>query len=214
MQSSRSVFLLTLLILLLRVPLAHASDPDLQIDVQHYTFRLDINDRDDMIRGEADVVIKFVAANARSFSLDLVGVSDDRQTGMSVQRVFRDNLPVGYQHTNDVLTIDLPEPPAVNDVLTFRIVYQGIPADGLIISQNKYGDRTFFGDNWPDRAHYWLPTKDHPSDKATCEFIVKAPEHYEVIANGIKREESDLPPEQDKNLKLTHWPLSTPSLPR
>ncbi len=124
---------------------------------------------------------------------------------MTVQQVLGDNLPVIYQHTDDVLTIDVSEPPAANAVLTFRIVYRGIPDDGLIISENKYGDRTFFGDNWPNRAHHWLPTKDHPSDKATCEFIVKAPEHYEVIANGIKREESDLPPEQDKNLKLTHW---------
>ena len=205
MQSSRYVFLLLLLIVLLGPYLAYAAEPDPRIDVQHYTFRLDIHDRDNIIQGEADVVIKFIAANIRRFSLDLVGVSGGSETGMSVRQVFQDQVPVAYDHANDVLTIHLAESPAVNDIRTFRIVYQGIPADGLIISQNKYGDRTFFGDNWPNRAHYWLPTKDHPSDKATCEFIVKAPEHYEVIANGIKREESDLPPEQDKNLKITHW---------
>ena len=189
----------------LGVSVAQNIDPDRRIDVQHYTFRLDINDSNDKIRGETDVVIKFTAPDVRQFSLDLVGSTDNGKTGMSVQQVSKDNLPVSFDHANDRLTIQLSEPATTNDVLTFHIVYQGTPMDGLIISENKYGDRTFFGDNWPNRAHYWLPTKDHPSDKATCEFIVKAPEHYEVIANGVKREESDLPPEQNKNLKLTHW---------
>ena len=184
---------------------AQSHSPDSRIDVQHYAFHLDINDRDDRIRGVTDVVVKCLEPNIRQFSLDLIGTDKGDDTGMQVLQVTQDGQPVDYDHTNDLLTIRLAQPAGVNDLLTFRIAYEGIPEDGLIISENKYGDRTFFGDNWPDRAHYWLPTKDHPSDKATCEFIIKAPEHYEIIANGIKREESDLPPEQDKNLKITHW---------
>ena len=206
MQSVRHLFLVTLsLIILGGSHTIYASGPDPGIDVQHYTFRIAINDRDNVIEGVADVMIKFVASDTRQLSLDLAGPSSNGKAGMTVQQVLRDNLPLPFNHTNDVLTINLSEPARIHDVLTFRIVYRGVPDDGLIISKNKYGDRTFFGDNWPNRAHRWLPTKDHPSDKATCEFIIKAPEHYEVIANGIKREESDLPPEQDKNLKLTHW---------
>ena len=30
------------------------------------------------------------------------------------------------------------------DENAYTIAYEGIPADGLIISKNKYGDRTFF----------------------------------------------------------------------
>ncbi len=33
------------------------------------------------------------------------------------------------------------------------------------------------------------------------EFIVTAPDHYQVIANGILNEETNLP----NHLKLTHW---------
>ena len=76
-------------------------------------------------------------------------------------------------------------------------------------AKNEYGDRTFFGDNWPDRAKYWLPTVDHPSDKATLEFEVYAPEHYEVVSNGFLAEKKLL----DKDIEFTHWkedvPLST-----
>ena len=84
---------------------------------------------------------------------------------------------------------------------TYTISYEGIPADGLIISNNKYGARTFFGDNWPNRAHNWLPCNDHLSDKATVDFIVTAPDHYQVVSNGKKIEETNL----EDHLKLTHW---------
>ena len=57
----------------------------------------------------------------------------------------------------------------------FEIVYAGIPGfclqaiafnatfyrDGLVISNNKFGKRCFFGDNWPNRAHQSAPTQ-HP----------------------------------------------------
>ena len=87
------------------------------------------------------------------------------------------------------------------DTVAFTISYKGIPSDGLIISKNKYGDRTFFGDNWPDRAHNWLPCKDEPGDKATFEFIVIAPAYYRVISNGRLEEEKII----GDNKKLTHW---------
>ncbi len=179
--------------------------PDPSINVLHYSFHIVLNDQNDRIVGTAEVVVKFVVSNQQAVHLDLASASKNGETGMTVVEVLRNDVSTTYRHEKDLLTIQLPAPSRVNDVATFRIRYGGVPDDGLIISKNKYGDRTFFGDNWPNRAHRWLPTKDHPSDKATCEFIIKAPEHYEVIANGTKREESDLPPEQEKNLKLTHW---------
>ena len=81
-----------------------------------------------------------------------------------------------------------------------------MPADGLVIGRNRHGDRTFFGDNWPDRAHHWLPCVDHPSDKATVEFIVTAPAHYQVVANGRQVEETNLGEER----KRTHWSEAVP----
>ena len=182
----------------------HAA-PDPSIDVIHYAFHIDLNDQNNRIVGTAEVVVKFVAPDQTEVHLDLASVSPGSETGMTVLEVFQNDVSTSYRHDSDRLSIRMSTPSRVNDVATFRIRYRGVPDDGLIISENKYGDRTFFGDNWPNRAHRWLPTKDHPSDKATCEFIIKAPEHYEVIANGTKREESDLLPEQEKNLKLTHW---------
>ena len=58
----------------------------------------------------------------------------------------------------------------------------------------------------PNRARNWLPTIDHPSDKATLEFLVTAPSKYQVIANGLQIEETNL----ENSTKLTHWKQSVP----
>jgi len=41
---------------------------------------------------------------------------------------------------------------------------------------------------------------DDPADKASVEFIVTVPSHYQVISNGVQIEETNLP----DNKKLTH----------
>ena len=65
-----------------------------------------------------------------------------------------------------------------------RIRYHGMARDGLVVRIDSTGNRTFFADNWPDRAHLWLPVQDHPSDKAEVNFRVEVPLDLEVIANG------------------------------
>ncbi len=180
------------------------------IDVQHYSFALKIGNNSDEIEGTANVSIRFLADNINDFSLDLVGKKADN-TGMEVLAVSQNHVPISFTHTNDRINISVSEKATKDEVHTFEIKYKGIPDDGLIIAENKFGDRTFFGDNWPNRAHYWLPTIDHPSDKATCEFIVTAPEYYQVIANGRKVEETALPQGlAEERMKLTHWVTSVP----
>jgi aminopeptidase N len=86
------------------------------------------------------------------------------------------------------------------------VSYIGIPNDGLVISQTKFGRRSFFADHWPDRACNYLPCVDHVSDKAAVEFIVTAPEHYTVVSNGSLVEEKDL----IAGMKTTHWREDVP----
>jgi len=176
------------------------------IDIQHYTFRLSLDDASDEIRGETTVHVRFVRTGVTTVALDLVGREADT-TGMTVVSVTRDGRPVSFTHAGDRLTITLGTPPAAGERRQFTIAYHGAPADGLIIANNRYGDRTFFGDNFPDRARYWLPTLDHPSDKATCDFVITAPAHYQAIASGRLVEETSLP----DGLRLTHWRTSAPT---
>ncbi|HET8772135.1 MAG TPA: M1 family aminopeptidase [Thermoanaerobaculia bacterium] len=92
------------------------------------------------------------------------------------------------------------------DPFRVRIAYHGKPADGLVMQPNKYGHFGVFADNWPNRAHQWFPSVDHPSDKATVEFRVTAPAAFDVIANGTLTETASL---QDGS-KRWHWRETTP----
>ena len=184
------------------------------VDILHYVFHLRLSDGSDIVAGNAEITVRFLAGDMSKFHLDLVGPDGSetsgtgRVTGMSVTSITLSGSPVSYTHENDRIWIQMPPTTAGEDRI-FTVSYTGIPADGLIISRNRHGERTFFGDNWPDRAHHWLPTVDHPSDKASCEFVVTAPDRYRVVANGALVEESELP----DGMRLTHWrepaPLAT-----
>lgn len=172
-----------------------------QIDVKHYRYHIQLSDETDKISAKATIVISFPAP-AREFSLDLAQQKGNK--GMKVEEVKGKNVAT-FQQSNDKLVIQLKNS-AANTTDTFEIIYSGIPSDGLIISKNRFGDRTFFADNWPNRAHNWIPCNDVLTDKASVEFIVTAPSHYQVISNGVQIEETNL----DKYKKLTHWKEEVP----
>ena len=178
------------------------------IDIQHYSFEIHLNDSTNRIEGKTIVSVNFLKP-VQQFALDLIELNDSTKKGMTVSSVTENSTPLKFNQQNNQLKIQLSEKITHNKKAVIKIEYSGIPADGLVISKNKFGDRTFFGDNWPNRARHWLPTVDHPSDKATLEFLVYAPEHYQVISNGSLFEETNLP----NRIKFTHWkeeiPLST-----
>ena len=177
------------------------------IDIQHYIFQLSLSDNNDAITGTTQVTINFKQSGIQNFRLDLINKSaEKKEKGMMVDGVHVNNNSVKYTHENDALIIYLPKVSNANETITFTIHYHGVPFDGLRIGATKFGDRSFFNENWPNRGRHWLPILDHPSDKATSEFIVKAPSHYKVISNGLLLEESDI----GNNLKLTHWKQSVP----
>lgn len=175
-----------------------------EIDIQHYRFQLQLSDQSDQVIGHAKVCLKALKEIHR-FQLDFGSPAVDGK-GMHVRAVKMNQQALSFTHLNDVLALQLNEGIAAGTDLCVEIDYQGEPRSGLHIGKNKYGDRVFFADNWPDQGRQWLPVIDHPSDKATVEFIVTAPEHYAVVANGLKLEESSVEGLQ----KRTHWREDVP----
>ena len=177
------------------------------IDIKHYSFELSLSDNTDEIFGNAKIYLLFKKSGLKTFRLDLINKTLERKgKGMQIDSVTLGNVSVPYIHQNDEIIINLPHGSVANAEFAVSIKYHGIPFDGLKIGPTRNGDRSFFSENWPNKARHWLPTYDHPSDKATSEFIVKAPSHYKVISNGLLMEESDL----GNNVKLTHWKQSVP----
>ena len=189
-------FFSTLFILFIAA-VANAQQTVPVFDVQHYNFAIRLSDQSDTIKGRATVTVKFLKT-VDSFSLNLVK-RNSKHKGMLVSLITENGKNVTFVQDSDEVIINTKA--KTNSIHNYMIAYQGIPADGLIISTNEYGKRTFFGDNWPNRAHNWLPCADYPGDKATVDFEVTAPDHYQVVANGLKIEEK---PVAD-HFKYTHW---------
>jgi aminopeptidase N len=186
-------------IFLILILFAKALSVDAQgIDVQHYKYEIELSDATNAIKGRAIVTVKFLQA-LPVLELDLVFGQDEK--GMYVFQVKEGSSLLKSRQANDKLIITLAKPSVKDEVRTFEINYMGTPQDGLIISKNKFGERTFFADNWPNRAHNWIPCNDIPSDKATVEFVVTAPSHYRIISNGVLKEEKEI----GSNQKRTYW---------
>ncbi len=178
-----------------------------KIDVINYIFDIKLSDKSDEIVCDVLVDLRFLEKGIKKIRLDLVKSSQKTENkGMTVLNVRSGENSLEFLHEENELWIYMDKVSIENERKKIIIQYKGIPAEGLKIANNKYGDRTFFSDNWPNRTRHWLATIDHPYDKAKCEFIVTAPNHYEVVSNGLKIEETHL----EDNKKLTHWKQSVP----
>jgi aminopeptidase N len=200
----QKLLLLNLLAIILILPLR--SQDHLQryeaIDVLSYRFEIDLNDTTNVIRGKADIDIVF-RKDLDQFQLDLTCLNAD-SIGMKVEQITENSKEIPFLHNNDQITLTISK--AIKGTQrAYQIKYSGIPADGLIIAKNKFGDRTFFGDNWPNRGHNWLPIVDHPSDKALVEFIVHAPDHYGIVSVGKKLSEK-----REAGWVTSQWKTSVP----
>lgn len=199
------LLLAALLLWLAAPPLAADTYPRQPgIDVLHYAFSLALSDQSAAIEGDARVTLRVLDIAVREVALDLVVA--DAATGMTVTAVTGEGGPVSFTHADDRLRLPLPDDVAAGQQVSFTIRYGGVPREGLRMHTNLHGARTIFSENWPNRARHWLPMIDHPYDKATGEFIVTAPAHYQVVSNGRLVETRDLPGGQ----RMTHWSQSVP----
>ncbi|SFU59523.1 Peptidase family M1 [Pustulibacterium marinum] len=171
------------------------------VDIKNYEFHLTLNDENNIIKGKAVLDFEFTNPSSQ-LVLDLVE-ADGSGKGMRVDSVIQKKNQLQFSQSDEKLSITTATPGSV------VIYYHGIPKDGLIISENKYGDRTFFGDNWPNRAHQWLPIIDHPSDKATVSFHVTAPSKYQVVATGMLTEHTNL--DNKTSLYVYSTPIELPT---
>ncbi len=143
------------------------------VNVTHYDVELALDVEAGRIWGRTDVRLHLAADVGAAVAVDL--------SGLAVTAVLVDGQAHGYLQERGRLTLSPTPPPGPLEV---GIFYQGTPDDGLIIGRNVHGAPTVFADNWPNRARFWFPSVDHPSDKATVRFTVHAPASWQVIANG------------------------------
>ena len=205
------------------------------IRIAGYTFDISVSDANNEVAVRNTVELQVVAAGVTTVDLDLCNfVAAPRSPlmadgfrdpcaepsggrgatptvavggrGMTVTEVTADGQPLKFQHTGDRVHVTLPRAFQPGERYAFTVAYHGVPATGLLIANNKYGDRGFFSDDWPNKARNYLAVVDHPSMKAPVVMKITAPRHYQVISNGRMIEESDLA----GGLRRTVWKESAP----
>jgi len=201
--------------------------------ITHYSFEVQLGDANDQVAVRDTVTVRFTQGGVRQVALDLCQYRAEAEpadrsnpclprppygapktapapaagTGMQVTAVTAaDGKGLKFEQSHDRLLVTLAQPGMAGQEAEFTAVYHGRPANGLLIGNNRYGDREFFTNEWPDLARNWLAVVDHPSMKATKEISVTAPRQYQVLSNGLKTESTDLP----GGLRRTVWREDTP----
>jgi aminopeptidase N len=205
------------------------------IKIRSYVFDITLNDANNEFVVQDTVAVQFLAAGVTGIELDLCKLSQPVRSpqlangfpdpcaepaigrggntaapsggkGMTVTAVTSGGESLPFRHESDRLYINLPHAFQSGDHYDFTVSYHGIPATGILIGINKYGDRGFFSNPWPHKARNYLAVVDHPSMKTPEVTIVTAPRHYQVISNGRMSEQTDLP----NALRRTVWKESSP----
>lgn len=173
------------------------------IDVLDYALTIDLPDTGATIKGDAMLTVRRTG-HVDTLVLDLLR--------LNVQRVLLDDRARKFTRTDSTIVIGLPAFRRDTGTFRVRVVYSGRVTDGLIARRDSARRWTYFGDNWPNRARFWIPSVDHPSDKATVTWTVRAPRGRTVVANGTLVETRTLGSGRRARV-LTRWRESEPIAP-
>jgi aminopeptidase N len=169
------------------------------LDALHYDLTIVLPDTGSRIAGRAAIALRR-SASADTVVLDLLD--------LTVERAEVDGRPAEFRR--DSATVRIAVPPGTADSLLVTVRYGGTVRDGLIIRRDSATGRwTAFGDNWPNRARHWIPSIDHPSDKATVTWTVEAPSARTVVANGVLMEETPISDGRTRTVWHQAIPIST-----
>ena len=144
-------------------------------DVTDYAITIELPDSGATIRANAVLTVS-KTANADTLQLDLLD--------LTVSNVTVDGRAVRFTQTSTGVAVPLPRKTGRAPTYAVSVDYGGAVTDGLIARSDSAGRWTYFGDNWPNRARHWIPSIDHPSDKATVTWRISAPIGKTVVANG------------------------------
>ena len=143
-------------------------------DVGDYAIAIDLPDSGATIHAQATLTVTRTLPRD-TLVLDLMD--------LTVRSVTVNGKAVRFTQSPTNVAIPLPNKAGRRD-FTVVVDYAGAVTDGLIARADSAGRWTYFGDNWPNRARHWIPSVDHPSDKATVTWRVTAPVSKTVVANG------------------------------
>ena len=179
-------------------------------DVLHYEITIDLDDSSNLIAGTTRIDVGIRGERVSGMWFDLADMTVDRL------RIAGKEIP--FTHRDGRLSFRFDRVYRSGETVKIEIRYHGRPGDagngkaGIRIDKNRYGRKVFFSDNWPDLASHWFPSIDHPSDKATVDFIITAPGKNRIVANGRRILTESLPDNRIRTRWSEHHAIPTYSM--
>lgn len=178
---------------------------DTTIDVKFYKLNLTIDYPAKLLTGE--VTVGFHAASAAINSLYL-----DLKYNMNVDSVKSEGIRLNYNHSGDILNINLARSNLSNEYSEVVVHYHGIPLQGnfggfVFDNTPSAGAPTVWTLSEPYEAKNWWPCKDALTDKAdSAEIWITSSPLFTSVSNGNLMEVLDNP-----NYTRTYkWKVSYP----
>ncbi|MCB0089760.1 MAG: M1 family metallopeptidase, partial [Caldilineaceae bacterium] len=124
-----------------------------------------------------------------SFDLDFMG--------LEISAVTVDGIAAAFSRDRQELTITPSAPIAADANFTVSVAYSGTPEpnqdQALFLAGTSngwlaWGEKIVGAANQPDGAMNWIPSNNHPSDKATFTFRITVDDPNVAVASGILQE--------------------------
>jgi aminopeptidase N len=150
------------------------------LDVQDYLVQLAYDRQADELVGSVTLTIE-LTQDRSEITLD--------SAGPDVDAVTVDGADATFEEEDRELRITPADPLIAGDEIVVVVAYhQSQPATAGSLSGLASGwfnsDDGSYVLNEPDGARTWLPSNDHPSDKATWTFEITVPTGVTAVANG------------------------------
>jgi aminopeptidase N len=155
------------------------------LDVVHYDVELRFGD--EVGRLDGDVTLDGVVTLDIQLTEPVAAIALD-VLDLAIDDVVVDGVPAEHRVDRHELIVELPEPADADSRIDVRVEFAD--ADPLYSSPAGFdlgwyvGDDGLFVVSEPDGTRTWLPSNDHPADKATWTIELVVPDDVVAIANG------------------------------
>jgi aminopeptidase N len=175
--------------------------PDLRIEPQHLTLRLQVDIDESTLQGAVTTRVLGRSAGATKLTLHAVDFEN-------VEVKSEDGQALTWRYTGEELHLRWENPFTKDEERSFTVTYTiQNPISGLYFStpDEAYPERAYYAatDHETERARYWLPCVDQPNVRTTLEFFLRGRADLTLLANGALQGEEV----HDDNTRTAHWVL-------
>ena len=172
--------------------------PQREFRTLHRRIELSLDFQKKSISGSCTLDVELLREDLREVHLDACE--------LNVKSCTVNGVEVAFEYDNAVLTVPLNQKDGERSI---RVEYSATPKEGLYFvapdAEHPEKEKQAWTHNEPESARFWYPCHDHPSDKSSCEMVIRVPKGFRVISNGrliSEKEEGDS--------AIFHWREDTP----